>query len=42
MVGKARRARRVRMGWVVRRSSIVGGLFIYIYIYGTSNLQTND
>ena len=30
MVGKARRVRRVRMGWVVRRSSIVWGVF-FVY-----------
>ena len=36
MVGKARRVRRVRMGWVVRRSSIVRVDFcvcIYVCMY---------
>ena len=32
MVGKARRVRRVRMGWAVRRSSIVWRGFVCMYI----------
>ena len=33
MVGKARRVRRVRMGWAVRRSSIVGRVLVCMCIY---------
>ena len=34
MGGKARRVRRVRMGWVVRRSSIVWRVLVCMYMYG--------